>query len=55
MQAARAYLLGAMPEEFGLSLAQAEKAIHDMEDRRLRGWAFRLLGEVREARATPMM
>jgi hypothetical protein len=55
LQFARSYLLGAMPEELELSLAMAEQAIHGMHDRRLRQKAVRLLDEVREARATPMM
>jgi hypothetical protein len=55
LQVARSYLLGAMPEELELSLAMAEEAIHEMDDRHLRREALHLLDEVREARATPMM
>jgi len=55
LQFARSYLLGAMPEELEVSLAMAEKAIHGMDDCRLRQESLRLLDEVREARATPMM
>jgi hypothetical protein len=55
LQFARSYLLGAMPEELEVSMAMAEKAIHGMDDCRLRQESLRLLDEVREARATPMM
>ena len=55
LQSARTYLLGAMPEEFELSLQMAEEAISAIAQRTVRIEAERMLREVREARPVPMM
>jgi hypothetical protein len=55
LQAARTYLLGAMPQECELSLEMAAGAIAAMEQRGVRLKAERLLHEIREAKPIPMM
>jgi hypothetical protein len=55
LQAARTYLLGAMPLECELSLEMAEEAIAAIEQRDFRLRAERLLHEIREAQPVPMM
>jgi hypothetical protein len=55
LQSARTYLLGAMPEEFELSLQMAEDAISAIARRAERIQAERLLREVREAQPVPLM
>ena len=54
LQAARTYLLGAMPQEYELSLEMAQEAIGAIEPRDVRLKAERLLQEVREAQPVPM-
>jgi hypothetical protein len=55
LQAARTYLLGAMPQECELSLEMAEEAIAAIAQRDLRLKAERRLHEIREAHPVPMM
>jgi hypothetical protein len=55
LQAARAYLLGSMREEFELSLSMAEQAIEGLPHRETRVKAELLLNDVRNARPVPMM
>ncbi|HEY6340842.1 MAG TPA: hypothetical protein VIY49_05060 [Bryobacteraceae bacterium] len=55
LQAARTYLLGAMPLEYELSLEMAEEAIAAIAQRDVRLKAERLLHEIRKAQPVPMM
>ena len=55
LQAARTYLLGAMPQEYELSLEMAEEALAAIPERDVRLKAERLLHEIREAQPVPMM
>jgi hypothetical protein len=55
LQSARTYLLGAMPEEFELSLQMAEEAVSAIRRRAVRIRAEGLLREVGEARPVPLM
>ena len=55
LQAARTYLLGAMPQEYELSLQMAEQAIASIAQRDVRVKAERLLQEIRQAQPGPMM
>jgi hypothetical protein len=55
VQSARTYLLGAMPQEYELSLEMAEEAIATIAERDVRLKAEHLLHEIREAQPVPMM
>ena len=51
VQAARTYLLGAMPQEYELSIEMAQKAIAAITERNVRLKAERLLHDIRQGAA----